>query len=53
MQLMKNFSWVLREGDPVLEQFLAFELGIPALAARLLVNRGICAPEDALFLLDP
>lgn len=53
MQLMKNFAWVLQEGDPVLEQVLAFELGISPLVARLLVNRGVHTPEDAVFLLDP
>lgn len=54
MQLMKNSTaWVLQEGDPLLEQLLAFELGISPLVARILVNRGIHTPEDAAFLLDP
>ncbi|GIW42803.1 MAG: single-stranded-DNA-specific exonuclease RecJ [Candidatus Binatia bacterium] len=45
--------WCLRRGDPEVEALLRQELGVSSLVGRLLVNRGIRTPEEAVRFLEP
>lgn len=46
-------NWIFRKGDSRIQEHLVKELKISALLARLLVNRGIKQPRDALKFLKP
>lgn len=44
--------WRLRPHDPAAVQRLASALGVSPIAAQLMLNRGICSPEDGRRFLD-
>jgi hypothetical protein len=45
--------WRVQQADSAVVEDLARTLDLPPIMARLLVNRGVCAPEAALRFLDP
>jgi len=50
---LQRTKWVLADRIPDAEQTLVAELGIPAILAALLVQRGITEPESADRFLNP
>ncbi len=45
-------TWQVKQGNPALEYILQHELGVSAVLARLLVNRGIYTVEEARVYLE-
>lgn len=50
---MMKYRWISATPQPVLAQFLAKELGISALLAQCLLNRGLSEPDPIRTFLDP